>query len=64
MDAFYPILEALFNAIASMFYMISKFDIMAVDTQKLAFLGELTSYAGRIVYQAGIVIVKFIQIFK
>ena len=64
MDAFYPIIEALCNSIVSMFYMISKFDIMAVDTQKLAFLGELASYAGRIVYQTGIVIVKFVQIFK
>ena len=48
MTDFYPILQALVNATGDLVTAISKFDIMAVDTQKLALAGQFTADIGRL----------------
>ena len=44
------VMTAICNSIIAILTVVSQFDIMAVDTQKLAVLGEATAYVGRAVY--------------
>lgn len=64
MTPFYPILEAAANALAQLITMISKINIMEVNPQKLAMLGQLVADCGRGVVDLARIIISILEALK
>ena len=64
MTPFYPIFEALANALAQLITMISKINIMEVNPQKLAMLGQLVADSGRVVIDLARIIISILEALK
>ena len=64
MTPFYPIFEALANATVSLVTMISKINIMEVNPQKLAMLGQLVADSGRVVIDLARIIISILEALK
>ena len=64
MTPFYPILEAIYNALVQFITMISKINIMEVNPQKLAMLGQLIADSGRVVVDLARIIISILEALK
>lgn len=64
MTPFYPILEAAANALVQFITMISKINIMEVNPQKLAMLGQLIADCGRVVVDLARIIISILEALK
>lgn len=64
MTEFYVIFEALANATKDQIIMISQFDILAINPQKLAMLGQLFADCGRVVVDIAKIVISLIQAAK
>ena len=64
MTPFEPILEAIYNALVQFITMISKINIMEVNPQKLAMLGQLVADCGRVVVDLARIIISILEALK
>lgn len=64
MTELYPIFEALANATVQLVTMISKINIMEVNPQKLAMLGQLIADSGRVVVDLARIIISILEALK